>query len=274
MQPRNFAAGSAPLPRDEMDDDDGLLEQDPLGVTSFLIGGNSAQITAPDQLRRPYSAWNERRPRLEQEKSDAGTAAASNNSYHTVEHSFVPSLEQPSISGLTGRVLPLCRFHLVGNCRYGDYCRFPHGDVCPHCQQPILHPDMPDQRQLHLAECERSLAEVEVPEIPYSADSHGQAPAGRIEEGSELRCGICLESVPKTGHQYGLLLNCDHVYCLPCIRNWRRRAEREANTVEAARSCPLCRNHSHYVIPSWIFPTDVHQKESITEGYRYLQFDE
>ena len=38
-------------------------------------------------------------------------------------------------------------------------------------------------------------------------------------------CGICMEVImeksPKAEQRFGLLSNCNHVFCLSCIRKWR-----------------------------------------------------
>lgn len=70
-------------------------------------------------------------------------------------------------------------------------------------------------------------------------------------------CDICYERVLANGGaeaRFGLLENCAHAFCLGCIRAWRARAQAsieypEAQRVEAARACPICRTESHFVIP-------------------------
>ena len=38
-------------------------------------------------------------------------------------------------------------------------------------------------------------------------------------------CGICMEHIlEKDNHQerrFGIMSNCNHIFCLPCIRKWR-----------------------------------------------------
>ncbi|EER26665.1 hypothetical protein D8B26_002937 [Coccidioides posadasii str. Silveira] len=75
-------------------------------------------------------------------------------------------------------------------------------------------------------------------------------------------CAICLE-VPVT---YGLLIHCDHVFCLDCIRSWRSSSNNEqpedpdymtdqAALSKTTKTCPLCRKKSTFIVPSSIFPT-------------------
>ena len=43
---------------------------------------------------------------------------------------------------------------------------------------------------------------------------------------ADVECAICLERVLGTrGRKFGLLENCEHAFCLACIRSWRATAE-------------------------------------------------
>ncbi|KUJ15113.1 uncharacterized protein LY89DRAFT_736168 [Mollisia scopiformis] len=79
-------------------------------------------------------------------------------------------------------------------------------------------------------------------------------------------CAICYE-LPD---QYGLLVNCDHAFCLECIRNWRATAPKnptlENELKKTSKTCPMCRSHSDFIIPSSIWPTST-QKKEISDGY-------
>lgn len=97
-------------------------------------------------------------------------------------------------------------------------------------------------------------------------------------------CGICLE-IPE---KYGILLNCDHVYCFgiasilylcnirsaltrrkDCIYRWRTTIINEydeeifgpVSEVEINKSCPLCRLNSGVVIPSCVSPMQLRPKD-------------
>ena len=83
-------------------------------------------------------------------------------------------------------------------------------------------------------------------------------------EEKTIECGICM-SLPQN-RVFGLLNNCSCVFCLDCIKNWRK----EGLTFEDAtqvRLCPLCRVVSYYVIPSRIVPT-IEQKSKVVQAYR------
>ena len=75
---------------------------------------------------------------------------------------------------------------------------------------------------------------------------------------------MCLERVLATGRLFGLLPNCEHCVCLPCIREWRSS---ETVASSAARGCPICRVVSPYVVPSRVFVTAGARKEEVRAAY-------
>jgi hypothetical protein len=93
---------------------------------------------------------------------------------------------------------PLCRYFVTNNCRYGSYCRYSH--------------DLPDSASMD--EFSEKLVEAAAPE--ESPD-----------------CGICMGS-PEDGH-FGLLNACDCVFCLKCIREWRKEGLTVTNKSEQVR---------------------------------------
>lgn len=107
----------------------------------------------------------------------------------------------------------------------------------------------------------------------------GVSAAGAVEANSgsdDQECGICMEMVSAKGERFGLLLGCVHSFCLPCIREWRanaqqQRAREDADaqhaSTEAARSCPVCRLFSPYVIPSVYFVTDTDRKLELQDEF-------
>ncbi|CAF0858055.1 unnamed protein product [Didymodactylos carnosus] len=60
-------------------------------------------------------------------------------------------------------------------------------------------------------------------------------------------CGICLENVPNSKRLFGILDNCDHVFCYECIVGWKRS---KYSNHESARSCPVCKTRSSFITPS------------------------
>ncbi|KAK9467528.1 hypothetical protein V1512DRAFT_261395 [Lipomyces arxii] len=98
-------------------------------------------------------------------------------------------------------------------------------------------------------------------------------------------CGICM-SRPAV---YGLLLNCKHVFCADCIREWRAtegfatvivstdgttrsneyiwRPGRSKHTRMLNKCCPYCRKLSDYIVPSSRMPVSDADKQAIITGY-------
>jgi len=83
------------------------------------------------------------------------------------------------------------------------------------------------------------------------------------EEARIMTCGICLEDSPECG-QYGLLSDCNHVFCYNCIMEWRKNGH---SGVFDRRCCPTCRTHSRRVIPCTVFPPNPDAKEVIVLDY-------
>jgi len=105
-----------------------------------------------------------------------------------------------------------------------------------------------------------------------------QSLAAALEGSRGVECAICLEAVLEKeraeDRQFGLL-ECDHPFCLPCIRDWRAQLASGASVDDAVRTCPLCRTPSHFVCPSTVWPSSREQREEIVQGYtrRLAQID-
>lgn len=78
-------------------------------------------------------------------------------------------------------------------------------------------------------------------------------------------CEICSEDIILKGSKYGLLENCDHVFCLNCIREWRNQKEKQDRL--NLRKCPICRIDSFLIIPSAEYATS-HRKQRELDAYR------
>uniref|UniRef100_A0A6G3MI81 RING-type E3 ubiquitin transferase n=1 Tax=Henneguya salminicola TaxID=69463 RepID=A0A6G3MI81_HENSL len=82
-------------------------------------------------------------------------------------------------------------------------------------------------------------------------------------------CAICLEKVLShekvSDRNFGLLENCSHIFCLHCIREWRKSKD---SSFQNVRACPICRVISYYIIPSFFFPQTVNEKTVIIENYK------
>lgn len=154
---------------------------------------------------------------------------------------------------------PLCPFYAAGGCQNED-CPYVHGDICDMCGLPQLHPANERQQAEHRREC---LADHE--------REMEKAFAVAASEGKE--CGICLENVlhkfSSTGSyadsRFGILENCNHCFCLLCIRQWRNHKE---ESMEMQRTCPTCRVHSNFIVPSKYWVETPEEKAKLIDNYR------
>lgn len=138
---------------------------------------------------------------------------------------------------------------MTGKCKYGPLCRSIHGIQCPRCLKFCLHPDNVDQNEEHIRECL---------ENPRATDLE-------TEDERRLECGICYEPVlSKPDPRFGLL-NCDHAFCIQCIRTWRSKYSMDATNL---RSCPLCRTNTYFVVPSSVWIYDPEEKAALIETYK------
>jgi E3 ubiquitin-protein ligase makorin len=79
-------------------------------------------------------------------------------------------------------------------------------------------------------------------------------------------CIVCFEEEPS---QYGLLVGCDHAVCLNCIRKWRSTDKSELSLTQTmAKTCPACRTHSDYVVPSFNFYPRGDLRDGVISGYK------
>ncbi|KAI0741936.1 hypothetical protein C8Q80DRAFT_1286496, partial [Daedaleopsis nitida] len=75
-------------------------------------------------------------------------------------------------------------------------------------------------------------------------------------------CSICYEKPDA----YGLLMGCSHVFCMPCIKNWRNSQGKSTDILEAGttKTCPMCRASSRFVTPSTVFYAEGDSKKHET----------
>lgn len=126
----------------------------------------------------------------------------------------------------------LCKYYAGGNCANGNSCPYSHSD--------------------------------ELIQITGSKNVKRDK-KGRIVGDHE--CAICLELVKEKGEFFGLLENCDHVFCLSCIRDWRSTFDKKVAKTHY-RTCPICRANSFLVIPSELHHKAGANKEEVFEDYK------
>ncbi|KAJ3179882.1 hypothetical protein HDU87_002450 [Geranomyces variabilis] len=182
-----------------------------------------------------------------------------------------------------------CRFFRAGNCWRGDHCRFAHGDRLPigkelqdkdEMKRMMMMPECPyfakDNcrygNNCFLQHTTQPLYETAATSPCAAAEEEEEkdedqeaAPEVVDEEDDAAVCGICLEvpSACQPARMYGLLEGCDHCFCRECLMQWRSGVPFDGNAAstttsdtrddinkETKRSCPLCRVHSHLVVPS------------------------
>ncbi|KKZ62826.1 hypothetical protein EMCG_02821 [[Emmonsia] crescens] len=164
-----------------------------------------------------------------------------------------------------------CKWWKRGHCFRGNQCYFRHDDALAGVDKLPRQPATAANTRTEAAVAGRCL--------PASSESTaGQAPPSTANlprlETSEEQCGICME----TPTIFGLLVNCDHVFCLDCIRSWRSSVGTSAEDVinladsrvprKTTKTCPLCRTKSEYVVPSSVFPTPPQTTAGTTSAAR------
>jgi hypothetical protein len=67
--------------------------------------------------------------------------------HKTASHSPPSSSSTPPPAGSLEKKRQLCMYFLEGGCRFGDYCKFIHGEPCNICKKPYLFPDDSQQNE-------------------------------------------------------------------------------------------------------------------------------
>ncbi|EOX96705.1 Zinc finger family protein isoform 3 [Theobroma cacao] len=150
----------------------------------------------------------------------------------------------------------ICSFAAAGNCPRGEKCAHIHGDLCATCGKHCLHPFRPQEREEHIKMCEKKQKHLEA-----------------LKRSQEIECSVCLDRVlskpTAAERKFGLLSECDHPFCISCIRNWRSSSPSSGMDVNTAlRTCPICRKLSYFVIPSVIWYCTPEEKQEIVDSYK------
>lgn len=174
--------------------------------------------------------------------------------YGCVEEDYEYEESGFSYEGDTNKLL--CPFAAIRDCPYGDQCSYLHGDLCDMCGCLCLHPTDEEQRKEHQDEClahhEREM------ELAFA-----------VQRSSGVACSICLDVVKEkadiTERVFGLLENCNHPFCLACIRKWRVSSHMEKTVI---RACPICRINSWFITPSDFWMEDEKEKGELIKSYK------
>ncbi|XP_035918262.1 probable E3 ubiquitin-protein ligase makorin-2 [Anopheles stephensi] len=130
-----------------------------------------------------------------------------------------------------------------------------HKELCDICHTYCLEPDDSEQRRFHRIRCKKD-------------NFFERQYAIAVEQSCDKVCGICMELVmdkrPRE-QRFGILPKCMHVFCLKCIRNWRK-----VSTLNPAvrRGCPMCRVVSYFVCPSFVWVENKKAKRKLIADYK------
>jgi E3 ubiquitin-protein ligase makorin len=142
-----------------------------------------------------------------------------------------------------------CPYYARGTCKYGEHCQLKHGN------------DNEDEEEGNLMNTTTTASGQQ-----QQTSSACAAVVTTEANDDSNTCGICLEDVVESGHKkFGLLSCCRHTFCLDCLMEWRKEGSQEA---EDRRSCPTCRKHSDYVVPSSRFPANEQEKHRMVTEYK------
>ncbi|KAF1316898.1 Makorin-like protein, partial [Globisporangium splendens] len=177
----------------------------------------------------------------------------------------------------------LCRFFVLGKCRYGSHCTFSH-DIPVVATECEMNEEDSLSAAAALVDCPYFLRGNckygqhcrlrHAPPQPSISSARGTTAASASAVNSnqtdgasggtgEYTCGVCFDDVVESGKHFGLL-SCDHCFCLDCLRSWRRSKDMET---EVTRSCPACRVPSNYIVPSLTFCTGA-EKQKVVDAYK------
>ncbi|XP_075493268.1 E3 ubiquitin-protein ligase makorin-like isoform X1 [Primulina tabacum] len=212
----------------------------PSGTSGYYAYGSPAVITEHSAANGsfhppPRPAWGEKLGH--QDLPESGQEARSPKSVDPADQS-------------------ICSFAAAGACPRGNKCPHMHGDPCPTCGKQCLHPYRPQESEEHMKTCEKMQKHLEA-----------------LRHSQEIECSVCLERVLakpiSAERKFGILSECDHPFCISCIRNWRGSSPASGLDVNAAlRACPICRKLSYYVIPSVIWYSSKEEKLEIVDSYQ------
>ncbi|XP_014220706.1 probable E3 ubiquitin-protein ligase makorin-1 [Trichogramma pretiosum] len=158
-------------------------------------------------------------------------------------------------SQLPSSLDPLCPYaEATGVCKKSN-CPYVHGDICDMCTRPALHPANEEQRKKHHNACLKQ-HELNM-ELSFA-----------IQRSREKSCGVCFETIMEKStreQRFGILPNCNHCFCLSCIRKWRKAKQFENKII---RACPECRVPSDFVCPSMFWVDTKEEKDKLITDYK------
>ncbi|XP_020285674.1 probable E3 ubiquitin-protein ligase makorin-1 isoform X2 [Pseudomyrmex gracilis] len=161
----------------------------------------------------------------------------------------------PSGQASSPALEPLCPYaETTGMCKNLN-CTYLHGNICDLCGCAALHPHNEELRKKHTNACmKRHEADMEL--------------SFAIQRSKEKSCGVCFETIMEKSlkeQRFGILPNCNHCFCLTCIRKWRQAKQFDNKII---RACPECRVPSDFVCPSMYWVDTKEEKEKLIRDYK------
>ena len=119
----------------------------------------------------------------------------------------------------------ICRYY--PNCKRGNSCHFLHLEKNASKRLPSTV-----SNTLLLSQ---QFSNITLSQIPSSSSTEPSS-----SKSVDCQCSICFEEAEK----YGLLAECNHIYCLQCVKEWRSQTD----IGKMKRTCPICRIESLFYI--------------------------
>ncbi|OAD57672.1 E3 ubiquitin-protein ligase makorin-1 [Eufriesea mexicana] len=186
--------------------------------------------------------------------SSSKNKASTTSGTSTMSISYAQAVN-PSGQASNPSVEPLCPYaEAIGICKKRN-CTYLHGNICELCNRAALHPYNEELRKKHTNACVKQ-HEVDM-ELSFA-----------IQRSREKSCGVCFEVIMEkaSGQQrFGILPNCNHCFCLSCIRKWRQAKQFD---IKIIRACPECRATSDFVCPSMYWVDTKEEKEKLIMDYK------
>jgi len=133
-------------------------------------------------------------------------------------------------------------FVLKEKCKFGLKCMFLHTK---------------DINVIKLTPC-KFLDNCRRTNCPYG---HEEFPDNSINDNC---CNICLSDIYKMNKRFGLLLECDHKFCVQCLRQHRQNIQSYPDQKQRL-SCPTCRVFSNNYFSSKVFLSGTKKKKEYQE---------
>ena len=187
-------------------------------------------------------------------------------------------METTTPAELKGSNRPICRFFVMGTCKFGVACSFSHDIPVVEEELKKVRKNIPCKWWFQKkkscrfgSHCHFSHNAIDVcSEIANDEDLNDTEKRNSTTTCSDVKdekfdCGVCLENVVLSGKRFGLLSKCEHCFCIDCLRKWRNRKSKQDPVVTS--SCPTCRVTSDMVLPFKNFVVG-HEKEILFQRYK------